>query len=486
MDFESLSAAQIKSGIENREWTAVECLQESLKRAKKASELNAYVRFNEEGAERQAKAVDLLVEKGETLPPLAGVPFALKDLFVTRGLETNCGSKILKGFRPTYNATVTEKLHLAGAVMIGKTNMDEFAMGSSNENSAHGPVKNPHDPTRVPGGSSGGSAAAVAQKSVPVAIGTDTGGSIRQPSSLCGVVGLKPTYGRVSRYGMIAYASSLDQAGPITRSVEDAALFLQSMWGKDHRDSTSVERKFDPLVEAAKNGKNLESLKDLRIGIPKEFFTEGLESSVEKSVKESLNEAERAGAKLKEISLPHSSYAVSVYYVVAVSEASSNLARFDGVRFGYRNADAKTLEEMYKKSRGEGFGPEVKRRILLGTFALSEGYYDAYYAQACRVRRLIQKDFFEAFKEVDLIAGPVSPEVAFPLGEKTEDPVKMYLNDIYTIPVNLAGLPAISIPCAKDKKSLPIGLQLIGNTFEEKNLIENASAFETILSERSS
>ena len=435
--------------------------------------LNSFITVTQEQALAAARAADTHIAAGEA-GPLTGIPFAHKDIFCTRDVRTSCGSRMLDNFIAPYDATVTQQLAAAGAVMIGKTNMDEFAMRSSNETSYYGPVKNPWNTDTVPGGSSGGSAAAVAARLVPVSTGTDTGCSIRQPAALCGITGLKPTYGRVSRYGMIAFASSLDQGGPFARSAEDAALLLGAMAGFDPRDSTSVDRPVDDY-RAALN----DSLEGLRIGLPKEFFGEGLDARTGAAIEAALQEYEKLGATLTEISLPHVGYSVPVYYVVAPAECSSNLSRYDGVRFGHRAADVKDLQDMYRRSRGEGFGAEVKRRIMIGTYALSAGYYDAYYLKAQQVRRLIREDFLGAFGEVDVIMGPTAPGVAFGLGEKADDPVSMYLSDIYTIAVNLAGLPGMSIP-AGFADGLPVGLQLIGNYFDEARLLNVAHRYQQV------
>lgn len=403
---------------------------------------------------------------------LYGLPIAHKDIFVTRDVRTTCGSRMLEAFVPPYDATVVERLQEAGCVLVGKTNMDEFAMGSSNETSFFGPVRNPWDLNRVPGGSSGGSAAAVAAGLVPVATGTDTGGSIRQPAALCGVTGLKPTYGRVSRYGMIAFASSLDQAGILARSAEDVAWVLRAMAGHDPRDSTSVDRPVPDYVAALGQG-----VRGRRIGILQNCFDEGLDPQVEARIRDALRVLEGLGAKLCDIRLPHLALSVPTYYVLAPAECSSNLARYDGVRFGHRADNAQDLTELYRRSRSEGFGAEVQRRILIGTYVLSHGYYDAYYLKAQRVRRLIREDFLRAWADVDLLAGPTTPTPAFRLGEKTSDPLTMYLNDIYTIGVNLAGLPALSIP-AGFVDGLPVGLQLIGSDFSEETILSTAHAFQ--------
>jgi len=427
------------------------------------SRFKAYIEFDPKKAVRPAEA--------DASKPLAGIPIALKDNICVKGQEATCASKILKGFVSPYHATVVEKLLDAGAVIAGRTNMDEFAFGSSCETSCYGPTRNPWDPDRVPGGSSGGSAASVAGDLAFAALGSDTGGSIRQPASFCGVVGLKPTYGRVSRYGLIAFASSLDQIGPLTKTVKDSALILQAIAGHDPKDSTSANVPVPDYTAALSKG-----VKGLRIGLPKEYFQEGLSAEVARSIGEAVKTFKSLGATTEEISLPHTSYAVSVYYIVAPSEASSNLARFDGVRFGFRKAGVKNLLEMYEKTRGEGFGPEAKRRIILGTFSLSSGYYDAYYLKAMKVRTLIKRDFDEAFKKVDVILTPTAPGVAFKLGEKS-NPLEMYLSDIFTIPANLAGVPAISVPCGFSS-GLPIGLQLLTKPFDEPTLLGAAQAFE--------
>jgi aspartyl-tRNA(Asn)/glutamyl-tRNA(Gln) amidotransferase subunit A len=414
-----------------------------------------------------AEQADRKIASGQS-GPLTGIPIAHKDIFCTQGLRTSCGSRMLDNFIAPYDATVVERLAAAGAVVLGKTNMDEFAMGSSNETSYYGPVRNPWDPTRVPGGSSGGSAAAVAARLCVAATGTDTGGSIRQPGALCGITGIKPTYGRCSRWGMIAFASSLDQAGPMARSAADAALMLQTMAGFDPRDSTSVDTPVPDYVAGLDA-----DIAGLRIGLPKEYFGEGLDSGVAASIQGAIRECERLGGRVSEISLPNSPLSVPVYYVVAPAECSSNLARFDGVRYGHRCANPRDLEDLYKRSRAEGFGAEVQRRIMIGTYVLSAGYYDAYYLKAQKIRHLIADDFRRAFEQVDVILGPTSPTTAFPIGSKMDDPVAMYLNDIYTIATNLAGLPGMSIP-AEPVAGMPVGLQLIGNYFDEGRLLNVA------------
>jgi aspartyl-tRNA(Asn)/glutamyl-tRNA(Gln) amidotransferase subunit A len=435
------------------------------------AQLNSFVTVTPEAALAAADAADQRLARGEDAP-LLGLPVAQKDIFCTRGVRTSCGSRMLDPFVAPYDAAVVERMNAAGAVTVGKTNMDEFAMGSSNETSFYGPVRNPWDLERVPGGSSGGSAAAVAARLVPAATGTDTGGSIRQPAAFCGITGIKPTYGRVSRYGMIAFASSLDQGGPMAASAEDCALMLNAMAGFDPRDSTSVERPKEDFTSGLGAG-----LDGLRIGLPREFFGEGLDPAMRVVIETALAVLRDRGAKLVEISLPNSSLSVPAYYVVAPAECSSNLARYDGVRYGHRCADPADLMDLYTRSRAEGFGTEVKRRIMIGTYVLSAGYYDAYYLKAQKVRRLIADDFRRAFEEVDVIAGPTTPEVPFRLGEKSADPLKMYLSDIYTIAVNLAGLPGLSMP-AGCIGNLPVGLQLIGNYFDEARLLNVAHEFQ--------
>jgi aspartyl-tRNA(Asn)/glutamyl-tRNA(Gln) amidotransferase subunit A len=435
------------------------------------AQLNSFITVTPERALEAAEAADRRLSKGERAP-LLGLPVAQKDIFCTEGVRTTCGSRMLETFVAPYTATMVERMSLAGAVMLGKTNMDEFAMGSSNETSHYGPVRNPWSPDCVPGGSSGGSAAAVAARLTPAATGTDTGGSIRQPAAFCGITGIKPTYGRVSRYGMIAFASSLDQAGPMAASAEDCALMLNAMVGADPRDSTSVERPQEDFTTALSG-----DIKGLRIGLPREFFGDGLDPVMRSVIDSALEVLRERGAELVEISLPNSSLSVPAYYVVAPAECSSNLARYDGVRFGHRCADPRDLMDLYTRSRAEGFGTEVKRRIMIGTYVLSAGYYDAYYLKAQKVRRLIADDFRQAFGRVDVIAGPTSPEVPFRLGEKSADPVKMYLSDIYTIAVNLAGLPGLSVP-AGIVGNLPVGMQLIGNYFDEARLLNVAHQFQ--------
>ena len=435
--------------------------------------IRAYLTVTQEGALAQAEAVDEARKAGVRLGPLAGVPLALKDVLCTKRVRTTCASKILESFVPPYDATVVSRLRAAGAVFLGKTNMDEFAMGSSTENSGFHPTANPWDTGTVPGGSSGGSAAAVAADETAGALGSDTGGSIRQPASLCGIVGLKPTYGRVSRYGLVAFASSLDQIGPLTKDVEDAALLLQIIAGRDPRDSTSADVPVPNYRTAI-----LEPVKGLRVGIPDEYFIEGMDPEVEGTVREAMRVLEGLGARPEKVSLPHTDYAVATYYLVATAEASSNLARYDGVKYGHRSRRGRDLIEMYQQTRREGFGPEVRRRIMLGTYALSAGYYDAYYLKALKVRTLIRQDFLEAFKRCDVILTPTSPTAAFRFGEKTADPLTMYLSDIFTISANLAGIPGISIPCGFTRAGLPIGLQLLGQPFDEARLLRAAYAYE--------
>lgn len=437
--------------------------------------IQAFVHVDEADARRQAEAVDAKRRAGTPLGPLAGVPVALKDVLCTRGTRTTCSSRMLANYVPPYDAHVIERLRAADAVLIGKTNLDEFAMGSSTENSAVQVTRNPWDPTRIPGGSSGGSAAAVAAGEAPLALGTDTGGSIRQPAAHCGIVGVKPTYGRVSRYGLVAFASSLDQIGPFARTVTDAALLLEVIAGHDTRDSTSVDRPVPAYTQTLD-----QPLRDLRIGIPREFFDGGLDAEVDAAVRAALREYQAQGATLVDVTLPHAAnYAIAVYYIVATAEASSNLARYDGMHFGYRTGEKGDLIQTMSRSRVEGFGPEVQRRIMLGTYALSSGYYDAYYLKAMQVRRLIAEEFAAAFAQCDIIASPTSPTAAFPIGEKTADPLTMYLSDIYTISANLAGIPGVSLPCGFTSGGLPIGLQLLAPPFEEERLLRSARQYET-------
>lgn len=462
------SLTALRDMLRRREISSTELTQHCLDRIAKHSDLNAFVTVDESGAMTAAAVADEQLGRGEA-DLLTGVPIAHKDIFCTRGVLTTCGSKMLENFVSPYDATVVERFHQAGSVTVGKTNMDEFAMGSSNETSFFGSVKNPWDRDRVPGGSSGGSAAAVAASLVAGATGTDTGGSIRQPAAFCGLTGLKPSYGRVSRYGMIAFASSLDQGGPITRNAEDAALMLQCMAGFDPRDSTSINAPAPDMATLL--GKEVRGLK---LGLPKEFFDTSVDGQVLEKVRESLAVLEKLGATLVDVSLPNSAAGIPCYYVIAPAEASSNLSRFDGVRFGHRSEHAEELVDLYENSRAEGFGEEVKRRILIGTYALSAGYYDAYYLKAQKIRRVIAQDFETAFEQCDVIVGPTSPTTAFPLGAKTQDPVAMYLNDIFTNTVNLAGLPGLSVPCGFDATGLPVGLQLIGKFMDEASLLSTA------------
>ncbi len=462
------SLTALRDMLRRREISSTELTQHCLDRIAKHSDLNAFVTVDESGAMTAAAVADEQLGRGEA-DLLTGVPIAHKDIFCTRGVLTTCGSKMLENFVSPYDATVVERFHQAGSVTLGKTNMDEFAMGSSNETSFFGSVKNPWDRDRVPGGSSGGSAAAVAASLVAGATGTDTGGSIRQPAAFCGLTGLKPSYGRVSRYGMIAFASSLDQGGPITRNAEDAALMLQCMAGFDPRDSTSINAPAPDMATLL--GKEVRGLK---LGLPKEFFDTSVDGQVLEKVRESLAVLEKLGATLVDVSLPNSAAGIPCYYVIAPAEASSNLSRFDGVRFGHRSEHAEELVDLYENSRAEGFGEEVKRRILIGTYALSAGYYDAYYLKAQKIRRVIAQDFETAFEQCDVIVGPTSPTTAFPLGAKTQDPVAMYLNDIFTNTVNLAGLPGLSVPCGFDATGLPVGLQLIGKFMDEASLLSTA------------
>ncbi len=473
MDLSQISLEQAANLLRQRSLSAVELTRFFLERIAIANPtLNAFITVDEEGALAAARRADERLARGEATP-LTGIPLAVKDLFCTKGLRTTCASRMLQAFCPPYESTVTRRLKEAGAVVLGKTNMDEFAMGSSNETSFFGPVRNPWDTTRTPGGSSGGSAAAVAAGLCLAAIGTDTGGSIRQPAAMTGITGLKPTYGRVSRYGMIAFASSLDQAGPMTHSIADAALLLHAMAGHDPLDSTSIDSPVpDYRDELTAN------LKPLRIGIPAEYFAEGLSDSVRKAVEQAIVTFQELGATCLPLSLPCTPYAIPTYYVIAPAEASSNLARYDGVRFGHRCDNPQDLRDMYARSRSEGFGAEVKRRIMLGTYVLSSGYYDAYYRKAQKVRRLIADDFQAAFTQVDLLLTPTAPETAFRIGEKDQDPVRMYLSDIFTINVNLAGLPGLSLPCGFDEHNLPIGLQLIGRPLQEGTLLAAGHAFQ--------
>jgi aspartyl-tRNA(Asn)/glutamyl-tRNA(Gln) amidotransferase subunit A len=473
-DLVSLSLREAGAGIAAKAISSRELVEASLARiAATDREVGAFLAVAAERARAAAAEADARAARGERRSEFDGVPIAVKDIFATKGLATTAGSRILEGFVPPYDATVVERLEAAGAVLVGKLNMDEFAMGSSNENSAYRPCANPWDLTRTPGGSSGGSAAAVAARQVHGSLGTDTGGSIRLPAAFCGVVGVKPTYGRVSRYGVVAFASSLDQVGPLARTVEDAALLLGRIAGHDPRDMTSSPRPVDDYLALLEDG-----ARGLRVGVPREWFQGGVDPGVERSVRAALATYERLGATLVEISLPHTRYGIAAYYLIAPAEASSNLARYDGVRFGLR-AEARGLKEQYAETRERGFGAEPKRRIMLGTYALSSGYYDAYYLRAQKVRTLIRRDFDEAFRSCDVVAGPVAPSVAFPLGERTQDPLQMYLADVFTITCNLAALPGLSVPCGlHDASGLPVGLQLLGRPFDEATLLRAARALE--------
>jgi aspartyl-tRNA(Asn)/glutamyl-tRNA(Gln) amidotransferase subunit A len=470
----TLTLAELARKLRAKEFSVTELTKSLLNRIEAAQpQLNAFITVMADSAMAQSVRAEAALKDGSA-GPLTGLPLAHKDIFCTAGVRTSCGSRMLDNFVSPYDATVVDKLNAAGMVTLGKTNMDEFAMGSSNETSWYGPVKNPWDLKLVPGGSSGGSAAAVAARVAPIATATDTGGSIRQPAALCGVTGIKPTYGRVSRYGMIAFASSLDQGGLIAQSAEDAAMVLGAMSGFDPRDSTSVDTPVPNYVAELEK-----PLAGLRIGLIKEFFDKGLDAAVEKCIREALKEYEKLGATLVEVKLPALPLSVPTYYVVAPAECSSNLARFDGVRYGYRCQEPKDLMDLYKRSRGEGFGAEVKRRIMTGTYVLSAGYYDAYYLKAQRVRQLINQDFRKAFTEVDVLMGPTAPDVAFSIGAKASDPIQMYLNDIYTIGANLAGVPAMSIPCGF-VRDLPVGLQICGPHFAEGKLLNVAHAFQKV------
>lgn len=470
----TLTISEARAKLSARELSAVELTHAVLDRIRATDgHLHAYLHVCADAALSQAAAADRMLAAGAPPSPLCGIPIALKDVILTRGIPSTAGSKILEDFIPPYDATVTRRLRDAGAVIVGKANCDEFAMGSSNENSAYAACRNPWDADRVPGGSSGGSAAAVAADQACASLGTDTGGSIRLPAAFCGVVGLKPSYGRVSRFGVVAYASSLDQVGPVTKDVRDCALLLQTIAGHDPRDSTSVAAPVPDYTAEMDAG-----VRGLRIGIPREYFVDGMQPEVEAAVRRAAGGLEDMGAEVVPVSLPHTEYAVAAYYVVATAEASSNLARYDGVRYGSRAADAADLADMYRATRARGFGSEVKRRIMLGTYVLSAGYYDAYYLQAQKVRTLVRRDFLHAFETCDVIATPVAPTTAFLVGERMDDPLTMYLSDVFTIAVNLAGLPGISVPCGFDDRGMPIGLQLIGRAFDEATLFRAAYAHE--------
>ncbi|MCC6712927.1 MAG: Asp-tRNA(Asn)/Glu-tRNA(Gln) amidotransferase subunit GatA [Candidatus Dadabacteria bacterium] len=474
MELPLLTIREASDLIEKGEISPVELTEAVLGRISELDgKLNAYVTVLAERALEDARTAEKEITSGKRRGPLHGIPIALKDIFVMKGAPATCGSRMLENFMPPYDATVTKRLLDAGAVITGKNNMDEFAMGSSTETSYFGPTKNPWDTERVPGGSSGGSAAATSASLCLGSVGTDTGGSIRQPAAFCGVVGMKPTYGRVSRFGMIAFASSLDQAGPLTKTVEDTAIMLNAIAGHDANDSTCANF---PVPDYTENLRD--DVKGMKIGVPKEYFIDGMDGEVEDAAKKAISALERLGGEIVEISLPHTEYAVLTYYIIAPSEASSNLARYDGVKYGYRAKGAHSLGEMYLKTRAEGFGTEVKRRIMLGTYALSSGYYDAYYLKAQKVRTLIRRDFDEAFRNVDVIVAPTTPEVAFKAGEKSGDPIKMYLCDVLTIPCNIAGLPGVSLPCGFSSGGLPIGLQVLGKAFDEESVIRAAHAYE--------
>src|SRR5215831_8370456 len=474
MDPVSLTIDGARSAVQERKTTCAALAEAHYERIQKEDgQIGAFLTLSRDRAMQQADRVDRMLAEGKPLPPLAGVPVGIKDVMSTRGVRTTAGSRILEKYVPPYDCTAVARLEAAGAVVLGKMNCDEFAMGSSNENSGYGPVRNPRDLTRVPGGSSGGSAAAVAADIAVFTLGSDTGGSIRQPASFCGVVGLMPTYGRVSRYGLIAFASSLDHVGPLTRSVNDAALVLRTVAGRDPMDPTSADVPVPDYVAELEK-----PVKGLRLGVAREYFGEGLEPEVRAAVEAAIEKLAGLGCEIVKVSLPHTEYAIPTYYIVATAEASSNLARFDGVRYGVRAKDARTLSEMYRRTRDRGFGSEVKRRIMLGTYALSAGYYDAYYLKAQTVRTLVTRDFEQAFGKVDAILTPTSPTAAFPLGEKVDDPLAMYLADIYTVTADLAGIPGISVPCGETRQKLPIGLQILGKHFDEATVLRVAHAYE--------
>ena len=477
MSMIDMTLAQLADGLRQGDMSSVEITRAYLDRIGRVEEkVGAYITLTPETALAQAEEADRARQRGETVHPLCGVPVAVKDNICVEGVKTTCASKMLEDFVPPYSATVWEKLRAAGCVLLGKTNLDEFAMGSTTENSAFHPTRNPRALDRVPGGSSGGSAACVAAGEAPFALGSDTGGSIRQPAAFCGVVGMKPTYGMVSRYGLVAFASSLDQIGPMTKTVRDNALALDLLAGYDRRDTTSVKRGYTPMGRDIGRG-----VKGLTIGLPRQMFAEGLSDGVRKAVTHAAKVLEGLGAEVKEIDLPSLEYALPAYYVLSSAEASSNLARFDGVRYGHRAAEYADLEELYVKSRSEGFGPEVKRRILLGTYTLSAGYFDAYYKKALQVRTLVIRDFDRAFEDCDALLGPVAPTTAYRIGEKSMSPLEMYLGDVHTVPVNIAGIPALSMPCGADENGLPVGLQLMGKTFSEPMLYRIGGALEEAL-----
>jgi len=476
-EIHQLSIRELRSAVDDREVTVAEVTRSFLERIERQDErIRAFLTVDHEGALARAKELDRELARGEGKERLlAGIPLGIKDNIVTRGIRTTCGSRILENYLSPYDATVIRRLREEGAVLLGKTNCDEFAMGSSTENSAYFPTRNPWDLKRVPGGSSGGSAAAVAAREAPGALGSDTGGSIRQPAAFCGVVGLKPTYGRVSRYGLVAFASSLDQIGPMGNSVYDVALVLQALAGRDPKDSTSADQPVDDYLEGLGAG-----IKGLRVGVPREWFGSGLQEVVRASVEGAVGKLKDLGCSVREVTLPHTKYAISTYYIIAPAEASSNLARYDGVKYGYRSRHG-DLEEMFNRTRSEGFGEEVKRRIMIGTYVLSSGYYDAYYLKASRVRTLLRKDYLEAFREVDVIAGPTTPSLPFLIGEKTGDPLEMYLTDVYTVTASLAGIPGLVLPCGFSPERLPVGVQLLAPHFEEARLLRVGHALEEAL-----
>jgi aspartyl-tRNA(Asn)/glutamyl-tRNA(Gln) amidotransferase subunit A len=474
VDLNSLTIDAARAAVQERKTTALALAEAHYARIQKEDgQIGAFLTLSKERALEQADRMDRMAAEGKTLPPLGGVPVGIKDVMSTRGVRTTAGSKILEKYIPLYDCTAVARMEAAGAVVLGKMNCDEFAMGSSNENSAYHPVRNPRDLSRVPGGSSGGSAAAVAADMAVVALGSDTGGSIRQPAAFCGVVGLMPTYGRVSRYGLIAFASSLDHIGPLAKTVKDAAIVLRTIAGRDPMDATSADVAVpDYVAELDK------PVRGMKLGVAKEYFGDGLDDEVRQAVEAAIDKLKRLGCEIVPVSLPHTPYAIPTYYVIATAEASANLARFDGVRYGHRARGVKTLSEMYRRSRDEGFGAEVKRRIMLGTYALSAGYYEAYYVKAQKVRTLLTHDFDEAFRKVDAIVTPTSPTAAFRLGEKSNDPLAMYLADIYTVTADLAGIPGISVPCGETKEKLPIGLQILGKHFDEATILRVAYAYE--------
>ncbi|MBQ7668576.1 MAG: Asp-tRNA(Asn)/Glu-tRNA(Gln) amidotransferase subunit GatA [Clostridia bacterium] len=470
MELCELTAHELGKMLRNKEITVPQIVESVYKSIElKDNDIKAYISLQKEEALKEAAEMQKRFDAGEDLPPLAGIPITIKDNICTKGIKTTCASKMLQDFVPPYDATVIEKLKAQGAIIVGKSNLDEFAMGGSTENSAFMKTRNPHNLECVPGGSSGGSAASVAANETILALGSDTGGSIRQPASLCGVVGLKPTYGTVSRFGLVAFASSLDQIGPITKDVEDAAILFNAICGHDEHDATSVSMEHPDYTKALEKG-----ISGLKIGLPKEFFGEGINSEVKEIVLKKVEELKAKGATVEEFSIPSIDYALSIYYILASAEASSNLSRYDGVKYGYRTESADGLNELYEKTRSEGFGPEVKRRIMLGTYVLSSGYYDAYYKKALKARTLIRQEFDKAFTKYDVIIGPTSPTTAFKIGEKSENPLEMYLSDVCTVPVNIAGIPAISVPIGTDSKNLPVGMQIIGKAFDEMTILKVA------------